>query len=228
MKKTNNQETTKEKKEKEKLVCQSTIIKDYGIPKSMVEKLLPNPKLVRNPHYRCAAPMKLYPLSAVEGLLSIKDVQDAIEKHKLRSSAAKKAVQTKLDNYDAKINDAIKNIIVVIQDDVESKAIADYNDNETYLASLGYCEPKYITTNDNRDFLERITVNYIRHVLTDYDRMICDAKTKAWVDRFYAKVWDDRFYAKYKNGVLDAIAKAYPKYAAECERQKETYLDEAA
>jgi len=211
MKTINNQETTKEKKEKEKLVCQSTIIKDYGIPKSMVEKLLPNPKLVRNPHYKCAAPMKLYPLSAVEGLLSIKDVQDAIEKHKRRSSAAKKAVQTKLDNVDLRADNAIKNIIVKTESDVEAHAIDAYNEWETVKANTSnHYEPNYITSTPSRAFLDRITVNYIRHELTEYDERLCEEK---------GKVGKASFYIKYKLGVLDAIAKAYPKYAAECERQ---------
>jgi len=198
--------------EKEKFICQSTVIKDYGIPKSLLEKLIPNPKLVKNPHYKCAAPMKLYAPSAIKELLTRKDVQDAIEKRKQRSSAGKKAVQTKLNNVDAKADAAAKSLIVHAESDVETNAIAAYNEWESIKASTSdNYEPKLIKTTPSRAFLDRITVNYIRHNLTEYDERLCEEKGK--VGRYH-------FYGRYKAGVLDAIAKAYPQYAAECERQK--------
>lgn len=202
----------KSSKNKEKFVCQSTIINDYGIPKSIIEKHLPVPRLVDNPHYKCASPMKLYALSAVTGLLSLKEVQDAIEKRKRRSLAAKKAVETKLNNINAKVEAATQNLIIGKESNVEDNAIAAYNEHESYKTSLydDYA-PRYITTQAPKEVLDRITVNYIRHQLTDYD------------DTLYLSqhmTGKHSFYRKYRNNVLDAIANAYPTYAAECENQK--------
>lgn len=64
------------------------------------------------------------------------------------------------------------------------------------------------------EFAERLMVNYVRHRLTHYDRLlrVCDqarVPTKAKAE----------IRAIIKRRVLEAIAKTYPRLAAECARQ---------
>lgn len=43
-----------------KMITQSRIIEEYGWTKSLISKFLPDPVLKANPHYRKAAPMRLW------------------------------------------------------------------------------------------------------------------------------------------------------------------------
>jgi hypothetical protein len=59
-------------------------------------------------------------------------------------------------------------------------------------------------------FLERITVNYIRHVLTGYDRVRPALK---------GRIGKEAAAAAVKKQILASIAVAYPRLATECEKQ---------
>lgn len=63
---------------------------------------------------------------------------------------------------------------------------------------------------------ERWMVNFIRHVLTEYNKELWNMK---------GKVGTSEAYMKYKSAVLDRIAVVYPYLKAECERQKTRLLD---
>jgi hypothetical protein len=84
---------------------------------------------------------------------------------------------------------------------LRERAIAAYNAaNDWRWASAG----------DDPAFLKRITVNYIRHNLTRYDRELEDLAGKVGVRKAVMVI---------RRRVYDAIARVYPRYAAECERQ---------
>lgn len=48
--------------EKAEYITLSRVKSEYGFSDRMVAELLPEPILKPNPNYRCAAPMKLFPL----------------------------------------------------------------------------------------------------------------------------------------------------------------------
>ncbi len=76
---------------------------------------------------------------------------------------------------------------------------------------------EYATMDSPQSFLERITVNYIRHNLTTYDRLLNSHKGK--VGKHEAiRILQGRIY--------DEIAKNYPNFAEECQRQKADKLAE--
>jgi len=64
----------------------------------------------------------------------------------------------------------------------------------------------------NEETMQRWIVNYIRHVLTHYDSELYGFKGKT--GKYEASL-------EFKLAILDRIAECYPRYAAECERQKE-------
>jgi hypothetical protein len=64
---------------------------------------------------------------------------------------------------------------------------------------------------DDEDFLCRITVNYVRHQMTNYEDSL---------RKIAGKVGTKEAYLHLKSKVLDAIAEAYPELAAECVRQE--------
>lgn len=63
-----------------------------------------------------------------------------------------------------------------------------------------YARGVKISLNDDKAFLHRLCVNYIRHMLTDYDNLPHSAETK--------------------QNILHNIAKTYPVFSRECERQQ--------
>ena len=64
----------------------------------------------------------------------------------------------------------------------------------------------------DQDFLDRISVNYLRHSLTAYEQQL---------SRFFGRVGQAEAYQEIKQKVLNAIGEAYPWLAAECQRQKQ-------
>lgn len=67
------------------------------------------------------------------------------------------------------------------------------------------------TESSDEAFLARITVNYVRHVLTPYDGLLAALKGKVGV-----KVAKELVRAR----VYDVIAATYPHLATECSKQK--------
>lgn len=59
-------------------------------------------------------------------------------------------------------------------------------------------------------FLNRITVNYLRHSVTDYDELL---------EEYRGKVGTREAYISLKEKILEAIAEAHPHLAFECDRQ---------
>jgi len=66
-------------------------------------------------------------------------------------------------------------------------------------------------SNVKEETMQRWIVNYIRHQLTYYDGVLRGFKGNAGIDEASSR---------FKNALLDQIAKYYPAYKEECERQK--------
>lgn len=50
------------------MITRSSVLKRSGWNAKKLDELYPNPELAKNPHYACAAPMKLYDLRKIESL----------------------------------------------------------------------------------------------------------------------------------------------------------------
>lgn len=201
---------------KEKMITQSTIIHTYGWTKSLISKFLPAPKLVQNPYYKSASPMQLWKEEEVKQIMQTKEFQDAIEKTKKRKESAAKAVSTKKAVLEKETMDFLNSIQVkvlpdklLIEKTLESKR-AWYEVNQ--LERYGYIDPSDIPDVDavDEDTLNRWVVNYIRHNLVRYD---------SFLNKIHGKVGVQDAYIDTKISILEKIAKSYPKYAKECQRQ---------
>ena len=72
------------------------------------------------------------------------------------------------------------------------------------------------TPASNPSFLERISVNYLRHRLSAYEQELA---------RLFGKVGVREAYLEVNDQVYEAIATTYPTLAAECARQLQTKRD---
>lgn len=204
---------------KKPMITQSTIL-ERGWTKSMISAFLPDPIERENPHYKRAAPMKLWELETVEAMEqteAFKQKKEKADAHRdAHRASAKKAVQTKIAKLDDELTAFANSIKVeviadrdLVSQTIDAKnewfdRISQFRDDAFLCERSAYSAPDEVKT--------RWIVNYIRHNLTDYDEAFYSAKGKCGFSSLYGK---------YRNMVLDKIAAAYPKYADECERQKQ-------
>lgn len=138
-------------------------------------------------------------VEAAEGSAEFLDAQVELSK---RKAAAKKAVATKT----ARLMESILAMPIAVRQlklkRVREQAIASYNSRGN-----GYA---FASPADDPAFLDRITVNFIRHELTEYHRALWDAAGKTGVRQAITLI---------RKRIYGAIAEAYPMLASECARQ---------
>lgn len=202
---------TKAKKREEK-ICQQDVMKKYGFNAAMLE-LLPEPELVKKRWRK--HPMKLWLVKDVVRVLKTKRAQTLLAESIPRRESAKKAVETKRKQMEARIEKAIAEIRVD-----NSKPIKSIMEN-SYQQAMYYCRQRehergfYYDGEPTEEDRLRWAVNYVRHKLTVYDEVLYSTQ---------GKVGCHEGYCCYKKAVLAAIGEAYPELKAEAERQAE-YLN---
>lgn len=221
------------KNPKAEMITQSTIL-EMGWTKSMITKLLPEPTLKPNPHYRSAAPMRIWKKQDVLDAMKTENFKLELEKANKRKISSKKAQNTKVNNLAEKMKQIAEGITVSIlpQEELESKTlkhqesrIYEHISNETeylerhcnssesfeeYERSLGEMENFRMHRPSDEATMHRWIVNYIRHNLIAYDQNLRTLK---------GKTGKDEAYIIFKLAVLEKIAEAYPCYTDECNRQ---------
>lgn len=171
--------------------------------------MLPKPILKDNPHYKCAAPMKLWEESAVKAVMETEEFKKKVAGSEKRKEAAKKAVETKRENAELMLDDLLKSIRVERIDlkQLRHNAIAakqfwyDWNGRDDYRSAYDADE----------ETVQRWMVNYVRHNLCNYDESLND---------IFGKTGKTALYCRLKGTILDEIANTYPELACECEQQK--------
>lgn len=191
-----------------KMITMSTVI-SMGWTKTMIASLLPEPKLVDNPYYCKAAPMKLYKEQDVLDAMQSDAYKQALEKANKRKLSAQKATKTKTEilakNMDAFVESVSVEVISnseLVKETIEAK--------NAWYCYTGQYEMITNKTKVDSETLHRWVVNYIRHNLVSYDYGLYKMK---------GKTGKNALYAQYKNAILEKIAAAYPKYAMECRNQ---------
>ena len=183
-------------------------LKARGWTDALIRQLLGEPdRLVDNPHYRSAAPMRLYALTRVEAVEASHAWQETQGARHARKDAAQRATQTKREALLRAI--AALDILVAVLPEAEltARACDHYNamqDERERWDSLP------ATPQSHPDFLRRITVNMLRHRYSSYERQLATV---------YGKVGVREAYAQINQKVYDAIAAAYPSLAEECAAQ---------
>ena len=203
----------KTQKEKEQYVSLKGL-KAEGWTDKLIQKFLGNPdKTARNPMFASAAPVKLYSRTRVQSVSQTPEFPEEKQKADARKKGAQKAVSTKKDALMAEIEKLEIQVKILPFEKVKSLAIDAYNDHKAYI-SMEYghdCEFASKKNND-KNFLDRIVVNFIRHELTSYDHSL---------EIIAGKVGASLALAEIRRKVYAAIAEAYPVYAEECKRQLE-------
>lgn len=191
-----------------------TALIEMGWTKTMIERLLPDPEFKCNPKYKCAAPMKLWPVETVETVMETTEYKTALEKAEKRRVAAKKADETKTANAVAlavSLSDKIT-VKVIPMESLRSRTLAA---KQAWYDSHDYYDFPREAYGADEATMARWMVNYIRHNLTEYDRTLYDhlhiRTQKGWL-----------IYVEIKRATLEKIAQAYPTLADESNGQAQS------
>lgn len=184
-----------------------------GWTPAMVDRLLGEPdRLVRNPHYLSSAPARLYALARVEVAEGTPEFVTLRAIATRRSAAAREAADRRRQTVLARIA-AVR--IPVPQ--LSRRALAElavehrnHRDEERSWDRFDHVPNPATVAEADPAALVRWQVNYLRHVLTDYDRLL-DGLFRAT-----GRIEAERLL---RERVYQAIAAAYPALADECRRQ---------
>lgn len=198
-------------KSEEKFITTSTL-KSRGWTDSKIKNILGDPdKTAPNPHYKKGSPMKLYKLSRVEGEESKKDWINWFEKSKNGrrnlSEKLKAVAERKRKELFSYINSIEIEIKKIKEEDLYSEACNHYN---KLWESRGEYD-KTACIDSDKNFLNRISVNMLRHTYSIYEEKLAD---------MFGEIGNRDAYFILKGRVLDEIGKLYPFLKNECEKQK--------
>jgi len=155
--------------------------------------------------------MKLYLLSRVEAIESSAEYQSFCEVNKNRKKGSFNAVRTKREKL---LHQVVGwNIYIPPQHltEVVQEAISSYNDRRSDRSEDGFLND-FATLNSGEEFLNRITVNYLRHRCSPYERKLTEIA---------GKVGTKEAYILLNQSIFKKIAERYPTLEAECDRQLE-------
>ena len=181
-------------------------LKERGWTDTMIRTYLPEPDDHRkNPMFSSASPMKMYLRERAEAVEGTDAFKDRLKKARERSERSRRAADRQRKELVAEV-DAIKITVTPLSaKEALRNAIESYNDRVFY-----YDRPP-ATKHSDKLFLERITVNYLRHEQTRYDEHI---------HSLVGRVGKHEAYGLLKESVLDEIARVFPHLTEECGRQK--------
>lgn len=175
---------------KREMICASELIKTRGWTNSLIKKFLPTPDATKtNPIFKSAAPMKLYNINKVKRIERSKAFKEAKEVAQKKKDSAQKATETKKANTFKRIENLNFNILGIDKKRLIQRAINHY---ETYH------DTKVIYADE--EFINRITINYLRHNCTKYDKVL---------DGLYGSVGKQEAHDIIKQKLNDTIKEKY-------------------
>jgi hypothetical protein len=189
----------------------SSEMKKRGWTDGLIKKLLGEPDMLkRNPVFRSKAPMKLYEPQRVLPLEDSSEFQEMLKGLAKRREVGRRIVERKAAKVRADVAEITIRVSLLERDRLISRACWHYNHRAADRGEASANE------GCDQEFLDRISVNYLRHSLTAYEQQL---------PRFFGRVGQAEAYTVIKRKVLDAIARAYPWLAAECERQTQDCME---
>jgi len=186
-------------------------LKQRGWTETLVKQFLGPPDATRpNPHYKSAAPMRLYAATRVEALEACEDWRRAAERSRMRSEAGKAVAVRKADELIERAEQLPITVTRLPLDQLQKRAIASYNAFHVEVLWERVNDYEKADAQSDPAFLSRITVNYIRHSLTAYDKHLQEVAGRIGLSQAIGTI---------RRRVYAAISATYPEYAEECQRQ---------
>lgn len=187
-----------DKKSKKIEYYSKTTLLSRGWSEKAINDILPPPKLVDNPHYKCASQMKLWEKKVVERKEKTKKFIEYAEKKAKRSQSSQKAVATKKEKTMALLPTFSLEV-----ERIDLDTLKDWTLDEKwnwYISTEQYDRADFVDCVDEGTLL-RWELNFIRHNLSNYDEEL---------KKLYGLVGKDELYSKYRNQLMKKIFEVYP------------------
>jgi len=201
------------KEPKKQTHCSKAGLKYRGWTEKAIALFLGEPdKTAVNPHYKCAAPVKLYLLTRIEEAEKSEVYQRFVKESDNRKEGSKKALETKK----AQPLEYVQRCQILIWREHYEKILADalreYNSFQENVAyKQGRNKYKPITINSHSSLLDRILVDYLRNLFSPFERELENRFGKIVSINKARKALDKKIYGE--------ISRAYPELKDECVRQ---------
>jgi hypothetical protein len=187
--------------------CKSTL-KSRGWTDRLIELFAGNPdRVVRNPYSSQSPDMKLYLISRIEGIEQQDNFKIELEKSLVRQKRRKDvAIKTKAKTFDwvnslpkPEFESKDKSKLIIL-------ACEHYNDLWSFRGKYD----KIASPTDDVNFINRITVNYLRHACSDYEEYLFNSRGKVGANE--ARILIKLF-------ILKSIGEFHPWLKQECNNQ---------
>lgn len=183
-------------------ITYTDVTKRVGWSRALMKRLLGAP----DAHKKIAGrsiPAALYAIDRIEQIEAGDEFRTAKAAQEKRRESARKAAEAKTAQLWKSIHEMTISVEQMSLPDVKARAIESYN------AGQRFCD--YASINDNSKLIARLTVDFIRRELTEYDKGLLDVAKRLGISFAVLEI-TKRVYA--------AISKAYPAFADECTRQQ--------
>lgn len=197
------------------LLSQSDILARPGWTRVAVRRFLGDPAATKpNPMYRSAAPMRFWRQERVEAVEAREDWIAWAEQSGRRSERAKEAA-ARQRNEVLEWVDGLEIQIRAFDSPaaLTAAAVAHYNDlwlGRAWERGDQSLTDKHATSDDSPEFLDRITVNFLRHECSEYERLLV---------RLFGSAGASEARSRLKSRILNEIAEVYPWLSGEADRQ---------
>lgn len=193
-------------------------LEQRGWTKTLIKKFLGEPDDVE--HFKKYGCRYFYLISRVEAVERTDEFRNLLAAAAARRASGKLSAETRKRNYLRYLRYEMPvRVKAYLPEKVLLDAIDSYNRRRQDRAWRRYergvddefdIETRPAGTDSDKAFLDRITVNYIRHHLTRYENMLASLHGKTAQEEA-AKIIQTR--------IFEAVIEAYPAYRQECERQ---------
>jgi hypothetical protein len=153
----------------------------FGFSKKLILQKFPDPILKQNPIYKNAAPMKLYKKDDVDEYINTKEFQTHLEKRKKRVSSSLSSAAARKQNTINYINSILDEIKIEKININSLRRLTLENKKEWFFEQNDYLDETFVDDTT----MKRWMINYVRHVLTNYDYILSTIKGKFGVSEAY-------------------------------------------
>lgn len=198
-----------------------TELKRRGWTDALIRHHLGEPDTTRpNPYYVSRAAMRLFQTERVAAVEKSAQWDRLQERSRARREAAAHAATTKRQALMARLDAVELSVPVMPFDAVTRMACQHYNQHqEVKLMERGLYDWQKADAASDPAFLVRISVNFLRHHLSQYEAELESVAGRVGVRDAFAEI-NRKVYA--------AIAATYPALSDECSRQLAAKLDRLA
>lgn len=186
-------------------------LKERGWAEAAISRFVPDcDQITPNPRFKKAAPLELYLLTRIENI----EQSNGFKEFALASDKRKAAEPNGNGNENQTLLAEIEGWEILISSEALDKlrcdAIDAYNGHQDWICEYEFRGIRFATKDSDPNFLDRITVNYLRHQLSDYGNRLV---------QLLGPTGKDEAYKALRDKILLAIAERYPELATECRRQ---------